>query len=396
MKTDSEQRPWYQLRESENLPSPQLIISHDGLRANIDAAIRMAGGPERLRPHVKTHKSAAVAALQRERGITRFKCATLAEAQMLADTGARDVLLAYQLLGPNPQLLCSLVRRYPHTRFAGLLDCLDAMQLLEASCSARRVALAVFLDLDVGARRSGIQPGAEAEELYRRIERSSWLQAAGIHAYDGHVGESDPARRREQAQRSRQAALAVRERLRGQGLPVPELVMGGTPAFPCHAEAWQEGMTLSPGTYVYHDWGYATRYPDLPFQAAALVFGRVISAAYAGQFTIDVGSKAIAADPEQPRGTILNLPGAVAGPQSEEHWVFRVEGRAAPKVGEAVYVWPRHICPTVEHYDRVAVIDDGGRVEGYWEVEARGRALDDPAHPKRSSERASERASGRE
>jgi len=162
------------------------------------------------------------------------------------------------------------------------------------------------------------------------------------------------------------------------GLAVPEVVLGGTPSFPCHADAIasldedeQAAITLSPGTYGYFDWGYATRFPDLPFRAAALVLGRVISVPTPGRFTIDVGSKAIAADPAAPRGTLLNLPSAIAGPQSEEHWVYTIDPPQTPVVGAVVYVWPKHICPTVEHYDRVAVVGTDGRLVEWWPVTAR-------------------------
>ncbi len=386
-KSDAE-AGWYEVREIESLPSPCVLVSRPGVIANIEAAIARAGGPERLRPHVKTHKSAQVVQLHLERGVRRFKCATPAEAEMLARAGVRDVLIAYQLVGPGAEILRDLIGRYPDTRFGCLVDngtTLDQLEAVFQGYDPDQRAPFVLVDLDVGMHRTGIAPGDRADQLYRRITVSPCLKAGGIHAYDGHIREISPEKRAEEAAGARTTALEMRNRLQREGLPVPEVVLGGTPTFPCHADAYVEGCSLSPGTYSYHDWGYASAFADLPFRDAAVVLGRVVSVPEPGQFTIDVGSKGIAADKDQPRGMLLNVPDAEAGPQSEEHWVFTVpaggtsSGKQAvagtPAVGTPVYVWPRHICPTIEHYDEVLVVGEDRTVIERWPVTARGRAL---------------------
>ncbi len=369
---------WYHLHEPESIPSPSIIVYHERLINNIDDAILGAGSAQRLRPHVKTHKSADVVALHLERGVNRFKCATVPEAEMLAAAGARDILLAYQPVGPNMERYLSLARRNPRARFGCLVDNAALVDVLDVFAERHGVGLTVFIDLDTGMHRTGIAAGQAADELYARASAARWLVVGGIHAYDGHATESDPELRGRQAAESRGIALAMRRRMIDAGLPVPEVVLGGTPSFPCHAAAIgsldedeQAAIRLSPGTYGYFDWGYATRFPDLPFRAAALVLGRVISVPAPGRFTIDVGSKALAADPDAPRGTLLNLPTATAGAQSEEHWVFTIEPAQTPAVGAVVYVWPKHICPTVEHHDRVGVVGTDGKLTEWWPVTAR-------------------------
>lgn len=384
MHDDDANSRWYEVLNVESIPSPSVLVSRSGVIANIDAAIARAGGPRRLRPHVKTHKSAHVARLHLERGICRFKCATLAEAEMLARVGVPDVLIAYQLVGPEPQTLLGLIRKYPDTRFGCLVDSETALDLLETVFDGvddlDRGAPTVFVDLDVGMHRTGMPAGESADRLYRRIAASPCLATGGIHAYDGHIRDLSPETRAQRAAETRAVALGTRDRLQREGLNVPEVVLGGTPTFPCHADGYVDGCSLSPGTYSYHDWGYATSFPDLPFRKAAVVLGRVVSVPAPGCFTIDVGSKAIAADKEQPRGTILNMPNAEAGPQSEEHWVFSIPTGGSmpvgmPAVGTTVYVWPRHICPTIEHYDEVLVVGDAREIVDRWSVSARGRAV---------------------
>ena len=373
---------WYVLAEPESIVSPALLVYRERLTANIEAAIKRCGSAQRLRPHVKTHKSADVVALHIERGVTQFKCSTIREAEMIAGAGGDDILLAYQPAGPGMERVLSFRKQYPHIRFGCLVDNTATLNSLEILAEHRGAHILVYIDLDVGMHRTGIAPGTAADELYRRAASARWLEIGGIHAYDGHIKESDFALRGTAAAKSRNMALSMRARMLAEGLPVPEIVLGGTPTFPCHADAvleikemddeLQKTVRLSPGTYPYADWGYSTGFPDLPFQAAALVLGRVISVPEPGRFTIDVGSKAIGADPPQPRGTLLNLPEASAGPQSEEHWVFTIKPELTPSIGTAVYVWPKHICPTVEHYDQAACIDARGRLTQWWPVTARG------------------------
>src|SRR6056297_3358364 len=116
---------WYEIADETTAPSPQVLIFPERVTRNIRSAIRCVGGAERLRPHVKTHKSRDVVRLHLDEGITKFKCSTLSEAVMLVDAGASDVLIAYQLVGPNQAMLCAMIRRFPGTGFACLVDNAD-------------------------------------------------------------------------------------------------------------------------------------------------------------------------------------------------------------------------------------------------------------------------------
>src|SRR3954462_9711529 len=113
---------WFQASNEAEIPSPALFIFPKRAEANIERMIEIAGGPKRLRPHVKTHKLAPLIRAQLERGITKFKCATIAEAEMVAAAGGRDVLLAYQPVGPTIGRLIELQRHFPETRFSTIVD----------------------------------------------------------------------------------------------------------------------------------------------------------------------------------------------------------------------------------------------------------------------------------
>src|SRR5882724_7152296 len=104
---------WYEIENVDDVPSPALLVYRDRVEQNVERMIAMAGGPDRLRPHIKTHKTPELIRLQIDRGITKFKCSTIAEVEMAAMAGAKDVLLAYQPVGPNVDRFLILIGDFP-------------------------------------------------------------------------------------------------------------------------------------------------------------------------------------------------------------------------------------------------------------------------------------------
>src|SRR5262245_41413452 len=176
----------YALRDTSAVFTPALLFYKDPIRRNIDLAVTMAGGPDRLRPHVKTHKTREIVRMKLDAGITKHKCATVAEAEMLAGCCVRDVLLAYNLVGPNCGRMARLARAYPDCRFSVLADHPDAARQLSEAMAAARQTVDVLLDVDVGQHRTGIAPGDEAASLYELFARLPGLRPGGLHVYDGH------------------------------------------------------------------------------------------------------------------------------------------------------------------------------------------------------------------
>ena len=148
--------------------------------------------------------------------------------------------------------------------------------------------------------RTGVNPEA-APTIYEKVAASPSLTPDGLHAYDGDIHESDVQARTHAAQRVEEAVLALRDCLLAKGLPVPRIVLGGTPTFPIHAKLDAPGVECSPGTVVFHDSNYQNRYPDLPFTPAALLLTRVVSRPRVDRLCLDLGYKAVAADPAGPR-----------------------------------------------------------------------------------------------
>lgn len=372
---------WYELADARLLPSPALLIYPQRAAENLRRMLQMAGGPARLRPHLKTHKMPELVKLQLELGLSRFKCATIAEAQMAAEAGARDILLAYQPVGPAIERVTQLLRLFPQVRFAVVVDDASvvqdlstALQKAEGHGARERPAptLEVLVDLDVGQHRTGIAPGPAAAELYRLIGSLPGLKPGGLHAYDGHLSEPNPVLRAAACEEAFAPVAALREALGQMGLPVPRVVTGGTPTFPFHAQ--RPNVECSPGTCVFWDAGYSNKLHDLDFLPAALVLSRVVSKPGNGRLCVDLGHKAVAAEMPHPRVVFLNLPDAQAIAHSEEHLVIETKQSAQFQIGDCLYGLPWHVCPTVALHSEAILVQDHQLI-GSWKVTARERRL---------------------
>jgi D-serine deaminase-like pyridoxal phosphate-dependent protein len=372
--TPKTQPPWYAVRQAEDIDSPALLIYPERIEQNIRSMLEIAGGPDRLRPHIKTHKMAEIIRMQQRAGIRKFKCATLAEAELLARCGATDVLVAYPLTGPGPDRLARLQKDYPNTRFSCLADHPETLASLNTAAAAHGVRLGVFMDLNVGMNRTGIRPEAGAGALYRRMVEAGALDCRGVHVYDGHIRDSDPGVREMACNRDFKKAETLLAILRGEGLEVPTVIAGGSPTFPFHAK--RQGVELSPGTTLLWDARYGEQFPEMPFLPAAVVFCRVISKPAPGIFCLDLGHKAVAAEMDFPRVFLPQLPEHTQIGQSEEHLVIKSEAADTLPLGTVFYAIPMHICPTVIKYPEALTVSQG-EVSGSWKIAARDYHLQD-------------------
>jgi D-serine deaminase-like pyridoxal phosphate-dependent protein len=291
---------------------------------------------------------------------------------MAAAAGAKDVLIAVPLVGPNMGRLLQLMRGHPQAAFATIADDAEAIATLGRAATEAGATVDVLLDLDVGMHRTGIAPGPEAAALYRRLASTAGLRAGGLHAYDGHIRHRDLAERTAAVEAAFAPVEFLAAELRRAGLPLPRIVCGGTPTYPIHAR--RAGVECSPGTCVLWDAGYAGALPEQEFLHAAVLLTRVISRPAANRLCLDLGHKAVASEMPQPRAIFPALPDAKAIGHSEEHLLLETSRAAEFPVGTALYAIPWHVCPTVALHDRVLVVR-GGRVAEEWPVVARARRL---------------------
>jgi D-serine deaminase-like pyridoxal phosphate-dependent protein len=365
----------YAIADTSQMLSPSLVIFRDLVEANLAEMIRIAGSPNRLRPHCKTHKMREVVELELARSITRHKCATIAEAEMLAEAGVQDIFWAYNPVGPNIGRVARFVQKYPHVKLAVTGDHPGPIAMLAGQLAAAGKSVDVLLDIDCGQHRTGRPIGPAAHDLYQQIARMPGITPGGLHLYDGHNHQKDVAQRRVAVHAIWKLAAEFRNQLVADGLSVPRIVAGGTASFPIFAAIYDPAIELSPGTIVFHDWGYSDSFPDLAFTPAAMMLTRVISRPTENRVTLDLGYKAVASDPPAGNRVIFPaVPDAKAVLQNEEHLVIETSQADRFQPGDELLATPRHICPTSALHKEVYVVS-GGRLVGTWSVAARDRML---------------------
>ncbi len=364
---------WFEVKNIAAIPSPSLLVFRERVEENLRRMIAMVNGDAaRLRPHMKTHKMGEVIKLHLSQGIKKFKCATIAEAEMTAAAGAEDILLAYPPVGPNIARFLALIAKFPSTKFSAVADSEAAARTLSAAASREGLTIPVYLDVDCGMHRTGIAPEEEAVKLYQLLGELPGITPAGLHAYDGHIHDHDPVLRSRKVEQAFATVEALRQKLEDLQLSVPNFIASGTPTFPMHAA--RGDYECSPGTCVLWDWGYGTNHLDMDFLHAALILTRVISKPAANQLTCDLGHKAIAAENPHPRVHFLNLPDAKTVMHSEEHLVLETLDAAEFEIGDVLYGVPWHICPTVALHAYANVVSKG-EVTTQWRVQGRDRVI---------------------
>lgn len=363
---------WFEVKNSDCISSPALLLYPDRITRNIRLLKKMvANDTSRLRPHAKTHKMLEVSKMMIDEGIEQFKCSTIAEAEMLALSNAKDVLLAYQPVGPNMKRFLKLVQEYPNTHFSCLLDNIDSIQNLNELAKELGLKVSYYLDLDVGMGRTGASI-KNIENLWDCIAAQDHLVLEGIHGYDGQINNVDSAIREKEADSGYDILKEAFDYLQEKCAFPLKIVVGGSPSFTRHAE--RPNVACSPGTFVFWDWGYSQKIPEQAFDVAAVLLTRVISVINEHRVCIDLGYKAVASESPLPRVKFLNADDAVPVLQSEEHMVLNVNDSQEYPVGTELYAIPLHICPTVALYDKVSVIEDHRKVKN-WQVIARNRML---------------------
>ena len=363
---------WYKLSNTDQLVTPCLLVYPDRIKKNIERMIEIAGSPSRLRPHIKTHKTAEIIQMQMDMGIRQFKCATIAEAELLGICGATDVLLAMQPVGYNVTRLFNLIEAFPETHFSTLVDNKESLNMLEIEAGKRNITLSLYVDLNTGMNRTGIIPGDLALELYHLIWESDKLEAEGLHAYDGHIRNQDFEERKAVCKKAFESVEKLKENIENQGMTVKHVIAGGSPSFPVHA--LNPEVITSPGTTLLWDARYEALFPEMKMLTAAVLCSRVISKPAPNIICLDLGHKALAPEMPFPRVELLGIENCEQLSQSEEHLVLECVDPNQYNIGDIVYAIPMHICPTVAKYRNLITVDNK-EAGSAWEVAARDHQL---------------------
>ncbi len=354
------------------IQSPGLLVFPDKVKENIAYVLNLVDGdPNRLRPHIKTHKTKEVNDLCLEAGITKFKCATIAEAELLALSFAPSILLSMQPTGPNIIRLANLVQAYPKSQFACLVDDLHAAEAISAIFLSQQLSIDVFIDINVGMNRTGIN-STQAASLIHQIKNLPALKISGLHAYDGHIRDVSVEERNAHVQRDFSEFKDLVQSISSE-FPYLELCVGGTPSFLVHHQ--NPAYVCSPGTFVFFDAGYTALYQENSLKPALFIISRIISKPSKTTICLDLGHKSVAAENTiENRVRFIDQPEFKLLSQSEEHGIVEVPDSDIFEIGQEFLMIPYHVCPTVALHANLQVIENDKFV-GNWEVKARNRKI---------------------
>ena len=377
----------YRISDLEHVLTPALAIYPEVIASNIQSTLNLLGGnADRWRPHIKTAKLNYTLRLLIEEGIRNFKCATTLELLQACQSGATDVLVAYPVMAANAHRVREIKNKYPQVRISVLTENDEQIQQWRGS------EIGIFLDINPGMNRTGIEQNSRDVVIaLAQAAKKAGLDFRGLHYYDGQFGSVAEPELTKSTHAGYDQLLELVRDLKSSGVPVPEIVTAGTPTFPSSLayRGFQNAEfrhRVSPGTVVYHDaTSLAQLSKEYGYAPAALVIARVVSHPHPNVITCDAGHKAVSADAGVPTCVVVGHPELTPLGPSEEHLPLSVEaGSKPPKVGDVLYLIPRHVCPTVNNFD-AALIVRNGQIESIEEVSARGH--EGPLLGERSSPR---------
>jgi len=361
----------YKIENINDIDTPALVLYPSIIARNIQHLIKLCGNVNQIRPHVKTHKCPQVVQLLLKAGITKFKCATIAEAEMLAAVGAADVLLAYQPVGPKVRRFISLMQKYPECIFSCLMDDELAATAISDAANAADIKIRCFIDLNVGMNRTCVTPDEEARRLVIYSSKLSGINVIGLHAYDGHVIDQDVNIRNHKAEEAYKSVCNFNKEMIGIGFTSLHIVAGSTPTLSFYAS--RPEVECCSGTFIYWDQHYSNSYPELPFEFAALVLTRVVSKPALNSFCLDLGYKAVSSESAlNERVNLIDLQAREITSQSEEHLMITTTNEL--QLGQVIYGVPYHIGRTCNLYEAAGVVEQQN-VKRFWNNIARSRKL---------------------
>ena len=348
------------------VPTPALVLDLQALDRNIRRmAAVFAGGPCRLRPHFKAHKTPEIARRQLAAGsCTGLTCATVSEAEIAADV-CEDILIANEIVGGDKAArVAALARRI---RVTVAVDSVYALGQIAAAAWAGGVTAGVVVDVNVGQMRCGVAPGEEALTLATAAARMPGVQLRGVMGYEGHLQNvRDRAERERRVCSAMETLVSTARLLRNGGLCADTVSAGGTGTYDISGRV--DGVTeIQAGSYVLMDTDYAGI--GVPFEHAFFVLGTVISRPEPGRCVADCGHKAATKDHGLPG--IKNLPGGAVVALHDEHATISLPEGSPIAVGDLVQLLPSHTDPTVNLHDVFYVLD-GDEIVDVWPIEARG------------------------
>lgn len=351
----------------EELDTPALCLDISIFERNVRRMADFLSEQEaRLRPHTKTHKCPIIAWKQIRAGALGVTCAKLGEAEVMAEAGIRNILIANQIVGEHKiRRLVALARR---SDVMVAVERRDHAGQLSGAMQDADLRLRVLIEVDVGHGRCGVLPGRETLHLARQVSALPGLSLEGIMGYEGHaVMIPERARRVAAAERAMGQLVDTKRLLEANGIDCKTVSAGGTGTYDITG-AYPGVTEIQAGSYATMDASYAPIVED--FFPALYVVTRVISTRGSDRAIVDAGLKTMTTEHGLPQ--LREPEGWQVAHLSEEHGALERVGGKPLEMGDVVEVLPSHGCTTINLHDAYHVMRDGV-VEDIWPIAARGR-----------------------
>ena len=359
------------------LPTPALLLDLDRFERNIQkmaAHVKAVG--KKLRPHAKTHKCPEIARRQIAAGAVGVCVAKVGEAEVMAAAGVRNLLITTEVVGAEKiGRLLRVLERNPETLV--VIDNADNIRELASAMGRAGKVLNVLVDVEVGGRRTGVEPGEPALHLGKLVANERALNLRGLQGYAGHCAHvMGWAARRKASHKWMKRLMKTRDLFDKHGLSVEIVTGGSTGTFDIDPEL--TGLTeLQSGSYCVMDIDYRRigakggKIND-QFEMALTVLTTVVSRPNAELAIVDAGFKAFSTDRPFPPETV-EAPGLEYSWAGDEHGRLTiVDQDRAPRLGDRIEFFPPHCDPTINLYDQIYAMR-GAKVEAVWDVAGRGK-----------------------
>ena len=352
------------------IPTPSLILDLDIFEDNLHRMADFFAGHVKLRPHIKTHKCPMIAHLQMRVGAIGITCAKLSEAEVMAEHGITDILIANQVAGfGKPERLAALAGRID---IKVAVDNKNNINELDKAAVGFGSRIGVVIEVNVGNDRCGTRSMEQTLGLATYIATKQGLIFKGLMGYEGHcVFTTQKEKRRAECLSANKILVDSAFMLRDNGFIVEIVSAGGTGTY--NMSGLYPGITeIEAGSYVFMDSCYSDVLGNELFRPALWVLSTVISKPQSGLALIDAGMKSLTHEFGKPQPLLLK--GATLEGLSEEHGRLALLPEADNlKVGDLVEIWPSHGCTTVNLHDHYCVVKDN-RLVAVWEIACRGKS----------------------
>ncbi len=354
----------------KDIETPALILDLDLMEKNIrKMSDYFRPRKAKLRPHIKNHKTPIIALKEIEAGAVGVAVAKLEEAEVMAYSGVRDILIMNQIV--TEQKIERLLGLSKHADVVVAVDNVENVAKLSSMAGTHGVKLGVVIEVDIGHHRAGVHPGSEALALAQKIISAGNLKFRGLGGYQGHVSLIvDPQERKIEDAKACEKLVSTKDLIEEKGISVEVVSAGGTGTYDYTGN--YRGITeVQAGSYVTMDVAY--RNCGINFDCALSILSTVSSVPSEDRAILDSGLKSVSTDQGFPE--IKGVEGIEVEKLSAEHMHLKLIGtnHTCLKLGDKVEVYPSDTDTTVNLHSQFYGVRDG-EVEVVWPILARGKS----------------------